>query len=185
MILFCWHLQVQLSYPIILCRCKGQIYVSNRCPIYYKWINGFGRGISFWEEAGEQSEPKVSRYIMSVSPHFHWLNSFATVLSEFHWQVQWPILNNSHAYPFCKTTPGTLVLAIALGQWNSHKTFHFFANFGRESIAQDLVAKLFSQWKWRCTILSTGFKHKTTKHIHVQSGLCKCQDVGPVANILL
>ena len=30
--------------------------------------------------------------------------------------VQWPILNNSHAYPFCKTTPGTtsyLVLAIA------------------------------------------------------------------------
>ena len=131
MILFCWHLQVQLSYPIILCRCKGQIYVSNRCPIYYKWINGFGRGISFWEEAGEQSEPKVSRYIMSVSPHFHWLNSFATVLSEFHWQVQWPILNNSQAYPFCKTMPGTLVLAIALGQWNSLKT----------------VAKLFSQWK--------------------------------------
>ena len=30
--------------------------------------------------------------------------------------VQWPILNNSHAYPFCKTMPGTqlyLVLAIA------------------------------------------------------------------------
>ena len=30
--------------------------------------------------------------------------------------VQWQILNNSHAYPFCKTTPGTtsyLVLAIA------------------------------------------------------------------------
>ena len=90
--------------------------------------------------------------IVNVSPHFHWLNSFATILSEFHWQVQWPILNNSHTYPFCKTMQGPLVLAIALGQWNSHKTFCFFANFGRESIAQDLVGKLFSQWKWRCTI---------------------------------
>ena len=31
-----------------------------------------------------------------VHPDFHWLNSFATVLSKFHWQkmVQWPILNN-------------------------------------------------------------------------------------------
>ena len=27
-------------------------------------------------------------------------------------KVQWPILNNSHTYPFCKTTPGTQ-LAIA------------------------------------------------------------------------
>ena len=71
----CSHDSVLLAFAgaveLILCRCKGQIYVSNRCPIYYKWINGFGRGISFWEESREQSEPKVSRYIMSVSPHFH------------------------------------------------------------------------------------------------------------------
>ena len=36
------------------------------------------------------------RYDLVVQPDFHWLNSFATILSEFHWQkmVQWPILNN-------------------------------------------------------------------------------------------
>ena len=53
--------------------------------------------------------------------------------------VQWQILNNSHAYPFCKTTPGTQLFSIGhctiFCQWNSLKT----------------VAKLFSQWKSGCT----------------------------------
>ena len=53
-----------------------------------------------------------------MSPHFCWQKSFATNLSASFTdkKVQWPILNNSHDYPFCKTMPGTtsyLVLAIA------------------------------------------------------------------------
>ena len=63
--------------------------------------------------------------IHTVSPHFHWQKTFATmvakkikVLRKFHWQSfwltrltkmsKWLHLNNSHAYPFCKTTPGTI-----------------------------------------------------------------------------
>ena len=53
--------------------------------------------------------------------------------------VQCPILNNSHAYPFCKTTPGTQLFSIGhctiFCQWNLLKT----------------VTKLFSQWKSGCT----------------------------------
>ena len=45
--------------------------------------------------------------IISVSPHFHWQKSFATKKYDFfetkiRENVQWPILRNSHAYPFCK-----------------------------------------------------------------------------------
>ena len=41
-------------------------------------------------------------------------------------KVQWPILNNSHTYPFCKTTPGTQLaiapfLSVKLAQ-NGRKT---------------------------------------------------------------
>ena len=54
--------------------------------------------------------------------------------------VQWPIINNSHAYPFCKTMPGTQLFSIGhctiFCQWNSLKT----------------VAELLSQWKSVCTI---------------------------------
>ena len=63
-------------------------------------------------------------------------SSFATRLPKM---VQWPILNNSHAYPICKTIPGTQLFSIGhctiFCQWNSLKT----------------VAKLFSQWKSGCT----------------------------------
>ena len=31
--------------------------------------------------------------------------------------AQWPILNNSHAYPFCKTMPGTQLFSIAHCTW--------------------------------------------------------------------
>ena len=55
-----------------------------------------------------------------VSPHFHWhvIAKKLKVLREFHWQsfwstrltkmLQWLHLNNSHAYPFCKTMSGTI-----------------------------------------------------------------------------
>ena len=67
-------------------------------------------------------------------------------------QVQWPILKYLAWFYTRGKRESYLVLAIAPGQWNSLKTFHFFANFGRKSIAQDLVAKLFSQWKWGDTL---------------------------------
>ena len=38
-------------------------------------------------------------------------SSFATRLPKM---VQWPILNNSHAYPFCKTMPGTQLFSIGI-----------------------------------------------------------------------
>ena len=57
--------------------------------------------------------------------------------------VQCPILNNSHAYPFCKTTPGTQLFSIGhctiFCQWNLLKT----------------VTKLLSQWKSGCTTQNT------------------------------
>ena len=40
-----------------------------------------------------------------VLHEFHWPRSFATRLTKM---LQWLHLNNSHAYPFCKTTPGTI-----------------------------------------------------------------------------
>ena len=84
-----------------------------------------------------------------VHPYFHWMNSFATILSKFHWPSA---MANTLKYLvrfYKRGKRGSyLVLAIAPGQWNLLKTFHFFANFGRKSIAQDLVTKLFVQWKW-------------------------------------
>ena len=45
--------------------------------------------------------------------------------------VQWPILNNSHAYPFCKTMPGTTsYLVLAIAPFLSVK----LAEIGRETI---------------------------------------------------
>ena len=45
--------------------------------------------------------------------------------------VQWPMLNNSHAYPFCKTTPGTTsYLVLAIAPFLSVK----LAEIGRETI---------------------------------------------------
>ena len=45
--------------------------------------------------------------------------------------VQWPILNNSHAYPFCKTTPGTTsYLDLAIAPFLSVKLMEI----GRETI---------------------------------------------------
>ena len=45
------------------------------------------------------------RVLKSVYPKFHWLRQLAILVAN--WiatkKVQWPILNNSHAYPFCKT----------------------------------------------------------------------------------
>ena len=44
--------------------------------------------------------------------------------------VQWPILNNSHAYPLCKTTPGTTsYLDLAIAPFLSVK----LAEIGRET----------------------------------------------------
>ena len=74
------------------------------------------------------TDKKVSR------PTFPWVS-----LTKMTKMVQWLILNNSHAYPFCKTTPGTQLFSIGhctiFCQWNLLKT----------------VAKLFSQWKSGCT----------------------------------
>ena len=53
--------------------------------------------------------------------------------------VQWPILNNSHVYPFCKTTPVTQLFSIG------HCTIFCQCN------SLKMVAKLFSQWKSGCT----------------------------------
>ena len=36
---------------------------------------------------------------------FHWQSFWSTRLTKM---LQWLHLNNSHAYPFCKTTPGTI-----------------------------------------------------------------------------
>ena len=73
-------------------------------------------------------------------------------------KVQWPILNNSHAYPFCKTMPGTQLFSIGHCTWSQIYSTRFQASFatviqywplhhGCESIAQDfkrVLRQLFS-----------------------------------------
>ena len=81
---------------------------------------------------------------MFVVADLHWLNIFATNFRKLHWQkwLQWLHLNNSHAYPFCKTTPGTtsyLDVAIAT----------CFVSVTRENF----VAKLFCQCNLGCTLM--------------------------------
>ena len=68
--------------------------------------------------------------------------------------VQWPILNNSHAYPFCKTTPGTKLFSIGHCTWLQIYSTRFHASFANFCLCNSLkmVAKLFSQWKWRCIL---------------------------------
>ena len=62
-------------------------------------------------------------------------------------QVQRPILNNSHAYPFCKTMRRFFSLVFLVSQLFSigHCTIFCQCNLLKT------VAKLFNQWKWRCT----------------------------------
>ena len=42
---------------------------------------------------------------LKVLREFHWQSFWSTRLTKM---SQWLHLNNSHAYPFCKTTPGTI-----------------------------------------------------------------------------
>ena len=58
--------------------------------------------------------------------------------------VQWPILNNSHAYPFCETMPGsTSYLDLAIAPFLSVK----LAEIGRETIKS--VKVRVNQFVWQ------------------------------------
>ena len=61
--------------------------------------------------------------------------------------VQWPILNYSHAYHFCKTTPGTELFSIGHCTWPQIYSTRFQASFANFCQCNSLktVAKLFSQ----------------------------------------
>ena len=101
-------------------------------------------------------------------PTFLWVS-----LTKMTKMVQWPILNNSHAYPFCKTTPGTQLFSIGhctiFCQWNSLK----------------MVAKLFSQWKSGCTTKSYRRSpkcHTSVSHLNL---LCSSNCLRPVDGVIV
>ena len=71
-----------------------------------------------WLLLTNKSALRVTPLSLTKKFHDHMVMKKLKVLREFHWQsfwstrltkmLQWLHLNNSHAYPFCKTMPGTI-----------------------------------------------------------------------------
>ena len=105
---------------------------------------------------------QLSNQFSFVATDLYWPNIFATNFCEFHWQnmvpklSQFPLKFHNHAYPFCKTMPGTttpgtyLDVAIAKNLRNSRGNCDSFAT-------------MFCQWNSRgnCDSFATIYGRET------------------------